>query len=296
MAVALMLLYRLALIDLNEPAARIAVILLAVFPTSLFLSADYSTSLYLMLTLAAVYAARREQWALGGLCGGLAAATRSNGIVIVVLLVLMYLYGPRGRSTTRRVGAWWRPRFRIERSFAWLALVPTGLAVYLGYLWVTHDAPFAPYQAAHIYWGHTFGPPLGAILKALSELPGDLQALISGSVTPIGPGDPIGWQIRNLVDVVFLALGVVGVVLAWSRVPRVYVIYAIVQLAETTSFPSAHEPMIGIGRYMLPMFALSMGAGAYLSERRVLARVTLVTSAALLVLFSGLWGYWSLVP
>jgi hypothetical protein len=39
-----------------------------------------------------------------------------------------------------------------------------------------------------------------------------------------------------------------------------------------------------------------MGSGAYLAERRTAARITLVASAGLLVLFSALWGYWALVP
>jgi hypothetical protein len=79
-------------------------------------------------------------------------------------------------------------------------------------------------------------------------------------------------------------------------VPRVYTIYALVQLAQVMSFPTAKEPLIGLPRYMLPMFPLFLGAGAYLAERRTAARITLALSGALLVLFSGLWGYWSLVP
>ena len=75
-----------------------------------------------------------------------------------------------------------------------------------------------------------------------------------------------------------------------------YVIYAGFQLAVVTSFPTQREPMMGLARYMLPMFALFMGAGAYLSGRRAAGRATLCTSALLLVVFSGLWGYWSLVP
>lgn len=297
MAGALMLLYRLARQDLGEPAARMTVSLVAVFPTSLFLSAAYPTSLFLMLTIAAAYAARRERWALAGLCGGLAAATRSNGILVVVLLALMYLYGPRGRSPLReRAGAWWQPRFRVERDMAWLFLVPAGLAVYLGYLWVAHGAPLAPYRAAQVYWGHSFGPPIGSIINAVGGLPGDLGAAIHGTVTPIGPGDPIGWQVRNLIDLVVLGTAVAAIAVAWRRVPRVYVIYAVLGLVHVTSFPDAHEPMIGLGRYMLPMFGLFMGAGAYLAERRALARASIVTSTALLVVFSGLWGYWALVP
>jgi hypothetical protein len=293
----LMLLYRLAVLDLDESGARTTVILVAVFPTSLFLSAMYPTSLFMMLIVAAVYAARREQWALAGLCGGLAAATRSNGIFVVILLALLYLYGPRGRRPLPdRVDAWWRPRFRVERDVAWLALVPAGLGMYLGYLWIAHGAPLAPYRAASLYWDHSFGPPLGGIIDAFGALPRDVSAVIGGHLTPLGPGDPIGWQARNLIDLLFLGLALLALALGWNRVPRVYVIFAAFALAQVTSFPIPHEPMIGLGRYMLPMFGLFMGAGAYLAERRTARRVTVLVSTVLLVLFSGLWGYWALVP
>ncbi len=297
LATGLVLLYRLALLDVGQPAARMTVVLVAAFPTSLFLSAVYPTSLFFMLQLAAVYSARREQWALAGLCGGLAAATRSNGVLLVVILALVYLYGPRGRSPlSLPARAWWRPRFGVERDFAWLVLVPVGLAAYLGYLWIAHDAPLEPFRAANLFWNHRFGPPLGGILYALGQMPGDVGAVLSGQFTPLGFGDPIGWQARNLIDLAFLALAVGSLVVSWKRVPRIYVIYAMIVLAQVTSFPAPHEPMIGLGRYMLLMFGGFMGAGAYLAEHRRTARVAVLVSGTLLVVLSGLWGSWSLVP
>jgi len=293
----LMLLYRLALLDLDEPAARMTVLLVSVFPASLFLSAVYPTSLFLLLTVAAVYAARREQWALAGLCGGLASAARSNGILLVGLLGLLYLHGPRGRAPIHEPArAWWRPRFPIERDIAWLALVPAGLAAYLGYLLAAHGAPLAPFHAAGADWGHSFGGPFASVVKALGEVPGDLRAVLNRTSTPIGPGDPISWQARDLIDVLFAIVAIGGLALAWRRVPRVYWIFAIVQLAQITSFPTKTEPLIGLPRYLLPIFPLFMATGAYLAERRSAARITLIASAGLLVLFSALWGYWALVP
>lgn len=296
MLLALMFLYRLTCLEIGEPAARMTVLLVALFPASLFMSAVYPTSLFLLLSIGGVYAARHDRWAIAGLCGGLAAALRSNGIYVVALLALIYLYGPRGRAPLTKAGAWWRPRFRIERDAAWLALAPAGLAAYLGYMLVAHGDALAPFRAAHLYWSHSFGPPLAAIADAIGKFPTDLRALISRTTTPFGPGDPLSWQARSLIDDCFLLAAVAGVVMAWKRVPRVYVIYAILQLVQVTSFPSRGEPMIGIARYMLEMFALFMGAGAYLAERRTSARITLITSSVLLVVFSGLWGYWALVP
>lgn len=297
MVVASVVLYRLTCLDLDERAARMTVLLVAVFPASLFMSAVYPTSLFLLLTVGAAYAARRDRWAVAAVCAALASALRSNGIALVALLALIYLYGPRGRSSAQAgAGAWWRPRFRIERDFAWLALGPVGLAAYLGYMLVAHDAPLAPFHAAHLYWNHSFGPPLAAIVDAIGKVPGEIGSLIQHTTTPIGPGDPLSWQSRNLIDVSFLLVAVAGVVMAWNRVPRVYVIYAILQLTQVTSFPSGGKPMIGLARYTLPMFALFMGAGACLAERPRAAKVTLAISTALLLVFSGLWGYWALVP
>jgi hypothetical protein len=297
MIAGLTLLYRLARLDVSESAARWTVLLVAVFPSSLFMSAVYPTSLFMMLSVAAVYAARQDRWALAGACGGLAAATRSNGILVFVVLALLYLYGPRGReSRSVAPGAWWRPRFRLELDAAWIGLVPLGLVVYLGYLLVAHGAPLEPFRAAHVDWGHSFGPPLSSIPESLVKLPGDIVALVRHTTTAIGPGDPISWELRNLVDVGFLAGAIVAARLAWKRLPRVYVLYALLELAQVTSFPTGKEPMIGLPRYLLPMFPLFMGAGACLAERRVTRRVTTVVSIVLLVVFSGLWGYWALVP
>ena len=58
---ALALLHGVALLDLDERAATLTVLLIACFPTSLFLSATYTESLFLLLTVGAVYTARTER-------------------------------------------------------------------------------------------------------------------------------------------------------------------------------------------------------------------------------------------
>jgi hypothetical protein len=296
MFVGLTVLYRLALLDLEEPAARLTVVLVALFPTSLFLSAVYTTSLFVMLTVAAFYAARRERWALAGLCGGLAAATRSNGILLCLPLAMLYLYGPRATAPVRTSGPWWRPRFAVRWSAAWLALVPAGLAAYLLYLAVARGAPLAPYRAAALDWGHTFGGPFGGVMHALEAVPGDLRALLNGTTHQVGPGDPISWDARNLIDLGFFAVALACLVAAWRRVPLAYIAYALVALAEASSFPAPHEPMAGLSRYMLPIFPLFMGAAARLSGHRALRLGVLGASAILLAVFGGLWAFWALVP
>lgn len=296
MLVGAILLYRLALLDLKEPAARLTIVLLSLYPMSFFLSAVYTESLFLMLSVGAFYAARRERWALAGLCGGLAAATRSDGIMLVLPLALLYLYGPRAVPATRAFGAWWRPRFCVTRSAAWLALVPAGLVAYLAYLAITHGAPFAPFHAAADTWRRSFAGPFGAVVRLLSALPGDIHGLLTGSVRPVGPGDPLSWNAHDLIDLGFLCVAAAAVAASWHRIPMPYFVYAATVVVYSCSFPYPNAPLQALPRYLLPVFPLFMGVASRLSESRRLRWGVLGASTVLLAVFSGLWAIWTLIP
>ena len=66
LGVALVLLHRLVALDHARAVARNAVLVTALFPMSFFFSAVYSESLFLALSIGAVYAARRERWTWAG--------------------------------------------------------------------------------------------------------------------------------------------------------------------------------------------------------------------------------------
>src|SRR6185295_14727627 len=59
-------------LEYSERAARRALFFLAIFPTAYFLHVGYAESLFLLLSIAAFYHARRGQWLLCGLLGMLA--------------------------------------------------------------------------------------------------------------------------------------------------------------------------------------------------------------------------------
>lgn len=295
MIAGLSLLYRLAQLDLDEPAAKLTIALLALFPASLFLSAVYTESLFLLLSVAAFYAARRERWALAGLCGGLASAARSNGVLVLLPLALLYLYGPRSVAATALPGAWWRPRYRLERSAAWLLLVPVGLLAYMAYMAATRGMLWAPFDASQRIWGHWFAGPFGAIRVALGRLPGDISGILSGSVRSNGAGDPLSWNAHDLLDLAFVVLAVIAVWLTWRRVPFAYFAYAIAMLCFALSFPAPLEPLQSIARYELVIFPLFMGVATRISGRRTTTVAVLTTSGLGLALLTGLWVHWAWV-
>jgi hypothetical protein len=299
-------LYSLTRLDVGESAARTTILLIAVFPTALFFSAVYTESLFLALSVGAVYAARRERWALAGVLGALASATRSTGLLLLVPLAVMFLYGPRDggrrldacawrRGALAAVpGAWWRPRYALSRSVLWIALVPAGMAVYFLYLGIQHGAPFAPLQA-EVYWGRSFAGPFGAAVHAIGRLPDAVSRVAGGRQHPFGPGAPLGWEGYQLVDLPFLAFALGGLWLSLRRLPFAYFAYAFVMCAESLAYPTHVEPMESFSRYLLVIFPVFMGWAALLSSRPWPRRAMVGLLSVGLVAFSALWGTWAWV-
>jgi hypothetical protein len=304
MAIAGALLYRLARLDLDARAATTTVALLAVFPTSFFFSALYTESLFLALTLGAFYAARRERWLAAGFLGALASATRNAGILLLVPLALMYFYGPRdgGRPLSRPAPGWlarrgrfaaalW-PRFGLVAAgrapIAWLALVPVGLGAYCAYLAVKFGSPLAPFTAEHV-WGRSFAGPFGGAIHAILRAPTALGHVLGGTQRPFGYGSPLGWDANQLIDLPFIVFAAAGLWMCWRRLPFAYFAYVLVLCLQTLSYPSPEEPVESFARYLLVMFPIFMGWGAWLSSRPAWRRAALTGLMLGLVALSALW-------
>ncbi len=115
---------------------------LAAFPASYFFSLPWTSSLLLLLSVGAFLAARRGVWRLAGVCAALASATHYTGVFLFPALLIFY---------------WQRNRpFRPRPNILWLLLAPSGLLIFMGYLYsITGNAfAFADSQAAwKVRWG-----------------------------------------------------------------------------------------------------------------------------------------------
>ncbi|RLC30853.1 hypothetical protein DRH13_03820 [Candidatus Woesebacteria bacterium] len=90
--VALIGLWKLVKLDYKEDIARLAILLLLVFPTSFYFGSIYTESLFLALVVWSFYYARKGKWIVAGILGALLTATRVVGLAIVpALLVEAYL-------------------------------------------------------------------------------------------------------------------------------------------------------------------------------------------------------------
>jgi mannosyltransferase PIG-V len=121
-------------------AAERATLWLLVFPFSFFFHTIYAESLFFLLVTLGFLAAGRGNWAMAGLWGGLAAATRPMGVLLFPAFAWS-LYVD------------WRAGLRIQPA-RWLALflVPAGLLAYMTYLWVAFGNPLAFWQAHVVGW------------------------------------------------------------------------------------------------------------------------------------------------
>jgi hypothetical protein len=90
----------------NERIARRSVLLMALFPSSLFLWAFYSEGLFILLGAGGVWADRKGKRGLAAICFAGLAATRSIGILLPLVIVAARCirHGPRLPEIKQR---WW---------------------------------------------------------------------------------------------------------------------------------------------------------------------------------------------
>jgi hypothetical protein len=259
--VAAILLLRLVELDYPRELAQRSVWFLFIFPTSYFLHIGYTESLFLMLALSCVYAARKQSWLVAALLGALACMTRANGLVLGPVLVMEAVCQYRN---TRR----WQ--------WQWLFILLPGLG-FGGYLllnkYVTGDA-FAFTSLMQRFFSKSLASPISGIDNALGSL----------SRSP-SEAEMIGMQ-----EVLFIALGLVCTIVSWIKLRPAYSVW---MTGNWLIFVSVSF-VLSVPRYTLTMFPIFI-LFALLAARRVWFAVITIWSILYLAFFSSMftWGRWA---
>jgi hypothetical protein len=277
---------RLAAHELGEPAARRTVALLAFGPMGVFLSAVYTDGLFLALSAGAFLSARRGRWARAGLLGALAAVSRPAGVLLVVPLLTLFLYGPRDDRRPRPTGTWWRPRFAASRELAWLAPVILLPAAFAGYLAAHGYGAAGTMSAQRQFMHHAITMPWTGAVEGLQAGAATLAGVLHGSAAAAS----------TQAVVQAAALLVVGIIIVGTsrRLPLAYGIATVLPLLVHLSSPSHGDPLKGFARYASLRFGLFIGAAAWSLERRIPARA-IVGSAVLMAMFAAQFATWHMV-
>ncbi|MGH2569464.1 MAG: mannosyltransferase family protein [Bacteroidota bacterium] len=139
--VAVVLLYKLALLDFDPATALRAVVYVSVYPFTVFFSGIFTESLFLMLLVATMYFARTQQWFRAGFSGMFLTATRLLGMAAAPALTWEYCHQRR-----------WDLR-KIDRSALALLVVPLGLLAFMVYTYIAHDDFLSTFHSTRQIWG-----------------------------------------------------------------------------------------------------------------------------------------------
>jgi hypothetical protein len=256
---ALIYFYRLMRFDYDRRTAARAVLYLCVFPTTLFLSAVYSESLFLALVISAFYYARSDRWLSAGALAAAAALCRPPGVLLIIPLAFEY---------------WSQKEFqwhRIKPDCFALLLSPLALAGHLTFLrWRFGSWNVVSKAQAIAGWNRSLTLPSNTLLHGLEHI-----------------RSSAGFHGAFELFFTVALLGLTG--FACFRLRPSYAIYAVVSILFMTSWGE----LTSAPRFGLVIFPVVIVI-AILGQNKAFSRAYLVVSAPLaaisMVVFSQ-WGW-----
>ncbi len=240
--------------ELGDETALLSLAFFCFFPSSLFLSAGYTESLYLVFVLLSFILMSRQKFAAAAAMAGLSLGTRSIGIVMIPIILWEI-----GRGN---ILPW--PRLLLKMALCGL-LAASGLLVYMAYL------------------GIAFGHPLAFVTVEAAWHDGTFLDRFMSAVTLAGFRDsnlwPAGWFLC------FLALTI------WSfwRLRFTLSLYALGALAVPYLTLGITDSM---SRYVLVCFPAFMCMGILCKGRPWLVTAIIGIFAALLLQTAAMFSQW----
>ena len=264
-AAAVLLLFKLVRERFGDRIALATVTMISFFPSSIFLSAGYTEPLALLLGVSFFLAVARERFVAAALLAGLAAATRSSGLLLFPVLL------------------WELWRCRPPKQFL-LEAVPLSIVATSG-LWLYV-----------IYLGLTFGHPMAfaegqAAFHENTTLPARLLSALA--LEPFGKINLIDLSPAGL-DQWFTLMFIALIVCSWfAGIGRGMTLFAAMVLAlPYVTLCGGPAGFTSMARFNLVSFPLFI-AMALLTDRRPWAVPGIVgIFGGLLLMYAALFAQW----
>lgn len=262
----MVILYFLTAGEFDEAVARRTVLYLAVFPSSFFLLAPYSESVFLFLVLLALWAARRGRWEVAGLAGAGASAARNLGILLVLPLAIEAVHQARERRSGRL----------LARGLLWSVVAAGGALAYMAFWQGLAGDPLAPiHQQAN--WERVASFPLSTLVRGTAE------AFRFVGVYPGG---------YHLLDWLIVVPALAAAVWVAVRARPVYGVYVWTSLAAPLSYVFLPRPFMSLPRFLVVVFPILWAAAVWAGRRRWVHEAVVAASSGLLVLLTVLFVNW----
>lgn len=258
-------LYKLAKTHLEKRPALRSVFYLLIFPTAIFLSAIYTESLFMFLSIASFYYARSKKWWAVGMFGFLASLTRPQGIILFPVLIFEYLEQRKFNFK------------KIKLNALWTLLIPSGLFVYMYYLKLKFDSLFL-FITAQSSWDRSTNFSIQALYDTFSSYFYDLFFPGSESFTY--------YLVRDLDLFFFFAFFILSIIV-FIKFRMSYGLYMILSLM----IPLMTSSLMSINRFVLLLFPTYIFL-AKVSKNQVVQYGIIILSSSLFVLYTILFANW----
>lgn len=261
---ALLVLYKLILIDFSKKIALFSIIILLIFPTSFYFAALYNESLFLLLSLAAFLSARKGRWMIAGFFGFLASTTRVFGILLLPALFV------EAYQQKEKFNKWF-----------WILFIPLGLIIYMLYQYISVGDALAFYHLQGIIGQqHQQGIILlpqvyFRYIKILLTL--DTQNPIYQTVL-----------LEFTTGIIFLLLPIIGAI---KRVRLSYVIYTL----SSFLLPTIQGSFSSLPRYVIVLFPSFIISALLFNKLNKLFKFIIIFSLIVCLIIESLLffrGYW----
>lgn len=144
---ALFVIKKITELDFNKETVNLTIILTCFFPFAFFYQTIYPDSLFLLLSTASFYFARKKMWVVSGLFGGLTVLDRLSGIALLPgLATEWYLQNKKPLTQWRKMTI---PFLKTGAVTLFLTLL--GLLLYMAYLGIGFGDSLK-FQKAMIAW------------------------------------------------------------------------------------------------------------------------------------------------
>ena len=270
----LLFFYKLVEHQYNRHVAQRATFYVSIFPTAIFFSAVYTESLFFALTVASFYYIRERRWVTAGIIGFFASLTRVEGVLLAVpflieWLAILFVSGRSISQVCAEAFKW--PVDNIVRPIVGLVLVPLGLAVYMGYLWVLRGDPLY-FSHVQSHWGRHLAPPWVSFSHSISMI---AHAHMAQTVAD------------QILEIAFTVL-MLGVLIAgWRRLRPSYLAY----MALSILIPMSTSSLMSMPRFALVLFPMFVMFGLW-GGRASANNAIVAFSLPLLGLFTVLFADW----
>lgn len=264
---ATIVIYKIIRLDYGEKVARLSIILVSFFPLSFFYQAVYSDALFLLCSTTSFYFARRGNWLLAGLFGGLTTLTRLAGLALLPALFIEWCI------QNQEILKSWKYSFTIfwRKCFSALCLIMLGFLSYLVYLQINYGN-FLLFQESMLAWRqHEFTFPPQVIFRYLKIF------------LLVDKGLIVYWV--ALVE--FISM-ITYFVLTYYVAKKVRLSYAVLMLFIFL-LPTFTGTFAGMPRYILHTFPAFVGLAILLNKYQKLKLAVIIVFLVLGFIFTGLF-------